>query len=131
VEHGILGIVLDPGEPVVALKIGDEVRLGGAQLGERGPVGRAQHGVAVLRGGLCGCWRCRVGWGGEQRQRGKSDHDVSPFAAEPKRYAALRHAGRDGVRLLRDAEEYVRKAPVQIATPYRRAIEQALGWTAI
>ena len=29
----------------------------------------------------------------------------------------------------RDAEEYVRKAPAQIATPYRTAFEKTLGWT--
>jgi hypothetical protein len=29
------------------------------------------------------------------------------------------------------AEEYVRKAPSQVATPYRHRIEVALGWTAL
>jgi hypothetical protein len=47
--------------------------------------------VALVAGGLGGRGRCRGSRSGEQRQRGKSDHDVSPFAAEPKRYAALRH----------------------------------------
>lgn len=34
----------------------------------------------------------------------------------------------DGVRRV-NAEEYVREAPAQIRTPYRDAIEDALGWT--
>lgn len=36
----------------------------------------------------------------------------------------------DGVRRT-DAEEYIRKAPPQIRTPYRKAIEDALGWTPV
>lgn len=47
-----------------------------------------------------------------------------PTAVEAVRYLdALSDKGRDL------AEEYIRRAPPQIDTPYRRAIVEALGWT--
>jgi hypothetical protein len=70
-------------------------------------------------GGLGGRDWCGVGWGGEQRQRGKSDHGVSPFAGERRRSAALRHAG-----------GYTGPSTVSFASflPQRRHLRRGARW---
>lgn len=53
-----------------------------------------------------------------------ADAARAPTALEAVRYLdGLTDKGRDL------AEEYIRRAPLQIDTPYRRAIVQELGWT--
>jgi hypothetical protein len=47
----------------------------------------------------------------------------------PTEAEALEYLGNLVGEARRLAEEYVRKAPTQIGTPYRRAIEEALGWS--
>lgn len=47
----------------------------------------------------------------------------------PSQTEALDYLARLEGEMRRDAEEYIRRAPTKIDTPYRRAIEKALGWT--
>ena len=56
------------------------MRLRSAQRGDGGAVRGAEHGVALLRRRARGGGCARVHRTDEQRQRGKSDHDVPPFA---------------------------------------------------
>ncbi|WP_237751462.1 hypothetical protein, partial [Sphingobium sp. DC-2] len=88
------------------------------------PAGASLHPGAAAVGEWAGARQIKgVVWTGLKPKIG-NDYRI------PTRDEVLQHlVGLEGVEQTA-AEDYVRRAPRQIMTPYRTAIEKALGWTA-